>query len=273
MSDQMSALQEMSAQIKQHDVRVKKLEVKSNKFESELQVLAQRMDNFEYSGKSTIVNINGIPERPDENLVSVVNDIGKFVQADMAKMKILAAERFISKRPPKSSSEISPQPSTEISPNGDVNVGQNNTRNEDLNVPIIATFETEEGKNELLNAFRRKGEVFVDDIGFSSSNADVKKRIIIYEHLIPSLKILHTKAKLFQKANKYKYLWTKNGKIFLRKGDTTKVIRVFPHTDFTNLVKDEKIQLKNGNKGNQQKSGGSGGRLDGGKRNGRVFKG
>lgn len=51
----------------------------------------------------------------------------------------------------------------------------------------------------------------------------------------PNLRKLYIQSKLFQKANKYKYLWTKNGRIFLRKGDDTKVIRVFPNIDFTKI--------------------------------------
>lgn len=104
---------------------------------------------------------------------------------------------------------------------------------QDTMVPILASFGSEQVKNQFLGNFRKRRQLFIDDIGIQSPYAEVKKRIFIFEYLIPSL---NTKAKSFQKANKYKYLWTKNGSIFLRKGDNTKIIRVCEHSDLSKLV-------------------------------------
>lgn len=55
-----------------------------------------------------------------------------------------------------------------------------------------------------------------------------KKPIYVIEHLSPSNKALHAAARLRAKEKKYKYVWIRNGKIFVRKAD---------HSDFI-MIKD-----------------------------------
>lgn len=48
----------------------------------------------------------------------------------------------------------------------------------------------------------------------------------IYDHLTSRLQSLLFQAKRFQNDKKYMYCWTKNGSIFLRKTESSQIIRV-----------------------------------------------
>ncbi|KAL0879710.1 hypothetical protein ABMA27_003425 [Loxostege sticticalis] len=65
--------------------------------------------------------------------------------------------------------------------------------------------------------------------------AGEKKPIYIMEHLSPANKSLHAAARIKSKELGYKYVWTRNGRIFMRKSDNTPYI-VVKDTDFLNKL-------------------------------------
>lgn len=54
----------------------------------------------------------------------------------------------------------------------------------------------------------------------------VKKPVFVVEHLSPTNKHLHAAARQKSKELNYKYVWVRNGQIFMRKTDTTEYIVV-----------------------------------------------
>ena len=50
--------------------------------------------------------------------------------------------------------------------------------------------------------------------------------LYINEHLTLSNKILYKEVRAAAKAKNYKFFWTKNGSIFVRKSDTSRVLLI-----------------------------------------------
>lgn len=96
-------------------------------------------------------------------------------------------------------------------------------------VPIIVDFGNVTIRRDFLLAFRRQKLLNTADIGL---NSDLdKSKIFAFEHLTAVMRKVYLNAKKFQIVNQYKYIWTRDGKIFLRRTDDSVIIRVMPHTD------------------------------------------
>lgn len=225
MADQMSAFQNLTATVKAQEKRIQKVDEKTNRIDAQVQSITKRMDRMEQSlTNNACIQINGIPCYPDEDSHSIVMELASVISSVIKREDI----RTITRTKPH-------QQSIPIVQTASHNNDEVPSANTVSITPLLATFVSEDVKNQFLSCYRKKRLIFTDDIGIASCNQDIKQRIFIFEHLIPSLKKIYIKAKSFQKANKYKYLWTKNGNIFLRKGDKTKIIRVFEHTDLSKL--------------------------------------
>lgn len=70
----------------------------------------------------------------------------------------------------------------------------------------------------------------------SQENCTQNENIYINKNLAKRLKALYWKTKQLAKKKKaYKFVWTFNGKIYVRKGEGTAVIRIETDNDFTKL--------------------------------------
>lgn len=232
MGAQMSTLQSISSKLVEHSSRITHNEDKIRILKREMKNLTRRMDELEYSSATPLLQINGIPFDSNENLPEIVVNIGKFIGVAI-KAGILKTSRRLHIRKNKLVT--------------DTNIQQSNSMGESPSVtsinkvglgmqPIVIGFNNDTLQRNFISAFRRKGEVFTNDIGLTGEGGDqVKCRVFIFEHLTNSLRKTYVNAKNFQKSNNYKYLWTRDGKIFLRRSDNSKIIRVMPHTDLTKI--------------------------------------
>lgn len=93
---------------------------------------------------------------------------------------------------------------------------KNNTREKS----IIVRFLTQRMKSDIIAAAKLHKSIMADDIGYNG-NTSV---IFINEHLSPSNRLLHWEARNYKKENNIKYLWIKDGKLFMRKTEAIKTI-------------------------------------------------
>lgn len=232
VSEHMSSIQSITSSIKEQDKRVTLVEDRTNRMEAQMHAIVNRMDAIEQNSTtiSSTIQINGVPNGPEENLRKIILDIAALISTEIKSVDVA----HVNRNKPHVQRSTSTRSATVTDP---TDLAASSTHHQLSMFPILVTFTNEQIKNQFLGFFRKKRFLFIDDIGFVSPTEEEKNRIFIFEHLIPSLKKLYTKTKSFQKANKFKYLWTKNGNIFLRKGDDTKIIRVFEHTDLSKLAK------------------------------------
>jgi len=93
------------------------------------------------------------------------------------------------------------------------------TRNKNRPETIVIQFKTRHYREEWLMG--KKGRITNDDV-FQKGN---KTKIYVNEHLTPFYKMLIWKSKQQLKAT-YKYIWFKEGRIQLRKDDTTHQVQI-----------------------------------------------
>ena len=61
-------------------------------------------------------------------------------------------------------------------------------------------------------------------------------RIYLNENLLQNLKILLGKVNQIRKSKQYKFLWTRNGNIYVRKNENTNVISITRNSDLVKIV-------------------------------------
>lgn len=98
---------------------------------------------------------------------------------------------------------------------------------------IVAKMKTRLLKDNLIYLSRKK-RITTRDIGIAGDPIP----IYINEHLTSSNKLLLKKCKEAAKSKMYQYVWTKNGRIFMRQNDTSPALQIFDEED---LIKKTRV--------------------------------
>ncbi|KAL4721721.1 hypothetical protein ACJJTC_001702, partial [Scirpophaga incertulas] len=117
-------------------------------------------------------------------------------------------------------------------------INSNEQRDRQLNVEVVGI---PEDKNEDLMRYIAD---ICKYIGVNIIPGDPKP-IYINEHLTPYNKQLLKKCKEIAMKKEYKYVWTKNGRIYIRKNDTSPAIQIHEEEDLrkkTGLVNQLGVQ-------------------------------
>lgn len=96
---------------------------------------------------------------------------------------------------------------------------------------IIVKFTRRITKDQLLAAVRARRGLTTADIGLAGPATN----IYVGDHLTPSNKLLLKQARQLKVDLNYSFLWIRDCKIFLRKNDKSKVIRVQNQSDLDKL--------------------------------------
>jgi hypothetical protein len=96
---------------------------------------------------------------------------------------------------------------------------------------IVVRFTQRQRKNQLMAAVRARRGLTTADIGMSGAAS----RIYINEHLTPANKLLLKRARELKTTLNYTYLWVRDCKIFLRKNEKSRVIKITSDSDLSNL--------------------------------------
>lgn len=182
----MNNIAKLSERIDDHNNRISTLLEEENlKCKNQILKLDRRIDDIEQKGRAHNIQIDGIPEVNQENLRNVIPALPTALKITLKDDDITYVARVRS-------------------------------TNKDKIKPIICSLSNFNIMAELIKA-SRKEKPTTKDIGFSNNN-----NIFINEHLTIARKQLLYKAKQFKTANKFEFLWVKDGKIFLKKIKTLK---------------------------------------------------
>lgn len=105
------------------------------------------------------------------------------------------------------------------------------TSNKDKPKPIIVQFIRKQDRDNCLKAAKTKR--------LSASQINTRfqdKPIFLNEHLTPNRKELFFHCRKFKSNNNYKYAWVKDGKIFIRKDEDSRVVRITCTDDLLNVI-------------------------------------
>ena len=164
-----------------------------------------KVDELEQYGRRQNLEIVGVPEKEDENTNAIVLEVAKMLDVDIMYSHISTSHRLPKKKA--------------------------GSRNNSGSSPIIVRFTNRVIRNQIY-ANRKKAR-FVDLKNFSVSDT---KNIFVNENLTPTRKQLFWKTKQEVKNNSWKYIWTHNGNVFVKKDDNASITAIKNELDL-NLIK------------------------------------
>ena len=154
--------------------------------------LGQRLNNLEQQARSKNVEIQCFPENKQENLYTIVKQLGSVVKCELKDSDILHCTRIAKVQ------TNSARPRSVV-----VQLASPRIRDQ-LLAAVINYNKT--NKNNKLNSA---------DFGIAGKNTPV----YIVEHLSSYNRTLHAAARLKAKERGFRYVWVRNGRIFVRKSD------------------------------------------------------
>lgn len=152
------------------------------------------------------IEIAGVPENKDENTVAIVQQISQYIGVNIEPSDLEFAHR--------------------VQPRRAAGAGSVRAR------PIVARLRQRAVKDRIISAARKHRNLNTRDLKIGG---EVNK-IYINEHLTKNNKMLLTSCKEKAKILGYKYIWTKNCRIFLRKSDTSPPISILTNQDLIKIV-------------------------------------
>lgn len=105
------------------------------------------------------------------------------------------------------------------------------TSNKDKPRPIIIQFDNKPNRDLFLKAARIK-KLTANDL----NSRFVNNPIFVSEHLTKELKKVFYHSRQFKTQNNFKYCWVRDGKIFLRQNESSKVHRIVSTVDLLNVL-------------------------------------
>lgn len=158
--------------------------------------LTMEIVELQQYSRRTNVEISEVPEIDNENVEELTESIIKAL--DLQKSDIVTAHRIP-------------------------------TRNPTRKKPIIVQFKTKAAKDACVKSAKIK-KIKASQINTSFPDTSV----YVNDHLCPAMKSLFFEARKFKKNNNYKFCWTRDAKIFLRKNESSKAIRIRKLSDIPN---------------------------------------
>ena len=193
--------EEMKVKTEKIEKDNKDLQEQNVRLEKKLAELSTQLNDLDQYHRRVNLEVSGIPEQRGENPEQVVLSIAKHISPDLSASDFDVVHRLGSKR-----------------------TDDNRPR------PIIVRFTTRRARNAMYDG-RRKLKTFSSrDLGFNSDG-----KIYINENLISSTKELLKDVNKARRDAGYKFLWTQNGRIYVRKNEKSQPIIINSREDFTKL--------------------------------------
>lgn len=163
-------------------------------------VLASRLAHFDQQSRSSNVEIQCVPESKQENLIKTVQQLGKVIKCPLNEAEIHVCSRLAK------INSTSPRPRS-----------------------ILVKFSSPRLRDEFLAATSKFNKSNKDDklntshLGIGGSN---KSPVYVVEHLTPENKALHAAARSKARELKYKFVWIRDGRVFMRKNEESNYVFV-----------------------------------------------
>lgn len=145
------------------------------------------------------VEISGVTEHKQENLTHTIS--------------ILSSKLGV---------ELGPHDIDDVRRVGNRGTGDASECSDKAPRPVVVTLTRRAVRDQLLRAARVRRGITTDKIEIPGN----PKKIYINEHLTKENRILFSKARTTGKELKFKYIWTSNGNIFMRRSESSSVVRI-----------------------------------------------
>ncbi|XP_026326843.1 uncharacterized protein LOC113235379 [Hyposmocoma kahamanoa] len=198
----------MKSDIQSSEEKIRNLSKDNTTLKSKVDELSGRLNLLVQHARETNVEINGIPEHKSENLVSVFKQLSSAVSRPIADTNILSCTRV------RKMDDYSQRPRAIV-------VKLPGTAIRDEILAAVAKF----------NKATPSEKLHSGHLGYGGK----KSPIFVSEHLAPYYKALHTRTRHVARDKDYKYVWIRNGRIFVRKNDQSPAKQIKSYENLNNL--------------------------------------
>lgn len=166
--------------------------------------LSNRLNTVEMHMRENNVEINGIPENKSENLISTVVQLAQTVKSPLTSDDIQQVTRVAK------INNSSDRPRSVI-------VKLQSPRQRDTLLSAVAQFNKKNTQDKLSS----------QHLGIGGA----RRAVYVSEHLTPLMKALHAATRIKAKELNYRFVWVRNGRIYIRKDEFSqaKVIKSLEH--------------------------------------------
>ncbi|CAK1595322.1 unnamed protein product [Parnassius mnemosyne] len=161
--------------------------------------LAQRVNQIEQHSRQCNLELQNVPESRNENLITMITKLGKVIGSSLKENDILNCTRTAK------INRESRRPRSII-----VHLASPRIRDEML--AMTSKYNKANSDNKLNTTH----------LGLTGHTTPV----FVTEHLSPANKAIHAAARLKARERGYKYMWVRNGRVFMRKTDDSDYILV-----------------------------------------------
>lgn len=166
--------------------------------ESLIEQLQMRVVQCEQYSRRSNIEIRGLAQNENENVTELVGKIGDVIGEPIAANDVEACHRVPTREEGKSN--------------------------------VIVQFRSRQKRDAVL-AKARKSRIRNRDFGIENET-----QVYLNEHLCPALKRLFSLAIAKKRECQWRFLWTRNGKIFARKTEQSPVVQIVSESDLCKIV-------------------------------------
>lgn len=179
---------------------VEKVALEIPALQAEIARIHRELEERSQWARANNVEIRGIPQKKNENLYEIAQNISRICDFPIKKEEI----NYIARIP---------------------------TRVPNAEKPIIIAFNNRYTKEELVAASRKSGKLNLTNIGFNAVG-----NFYVNDHLTQRNKTLLSKARSLAKEKNFQYIWVKHCKIMARKSDTSPIFFIKCENDLKKIV-------------------------------------
>lgn len=179
---------------------IDELTTENKQLKQKIKVLEERLEDVEQYSRCNAVEIHGIVQEPNENVVDIVKCVGKALDMNISDTMIDACHRLGKK-------------GNAVNPPG-----------------IIVKFVRRIDKEEFLRRRRVKRTLSTRHMGRTDD-----RPVYVNEALSPARRKLLAMTRAVQREKNYKFLWVRNGKIFVRREENAAFTIITTQDDLSKL--------------------------------------
>ena len=200
MSKQMAELKDLNGALKKEN----------NALKIEVTKLQRDVQHLERYNRGQNLEISGIPEKPDEDIRTVVTNVLRRVDGELRADDVDISHRVGPTTPTDSAHATQTR----------------RTRS------ILVRFTSRRVRNKIYDQRRSLKEVKLADLGLGFRESS---NIFINENLTPEMKQLLYKANVARKDKHHRFLWTQNGKILVKKSPDAPAVLIATEADLAKI--------------------------------------
>lgn len=190
-------------EMKKNTSKIDVIMAENRKLRTELDQMNMRLNGLEQMSRINNLEIVGIPERENENLLQIVEKISQVVDSKLDVADIDCVHRV------------------PLNKNGTSQIKN-----------IVVKLHSRRKKEDLMAAFKQSKRNTESN---SLKIEGVSEQIFINEHLTIQNKLLFKEAREIAKAKHYKYVWVKHCNIYMRKDDNSRILQIRSHDSLSKL--------------------------------------